>query len=119
MNTAPVDGDYINGVVDRDGEDEFVIWIDPTTCSGTQPRTARTDAPVDSCRRFYSSRPRRKIQFLADEVDGIPDGTHRAEMARPDGGFMAFAAFPRKMLGPTCATAPSPTETIQPGTSKR
>ncbi|MGB9931602.1 chemotaxis protein CheW [Haloarcula amylolytica] len=29
VNTAPVDGEYINGVVDRDGEDEFVIWIEP------------------------------------------------------------------------------------------
>ncbi|MDS0221016.1 chemotaxis protein CheW [Haloarcula sp. S1AR25-5A] len=29
VNTAPVDGEYINGVVDRDDEDEFVIWIEP------------------------------------------------------------------------------------------
>jgi len=29
VNTAPVDGEYINGVVDRDAEDEFVIWIEP------------------------------------------------------------------------------------------
>ena len=29
VNSAPVDGEYINGVVDRDDEDEFVIWIEP------------------------------------------------------------------------------------------
>ncbi|MDT3436651.1 chemotaxis protein CheW [Haloarcula sp. 1CSR25-25] len=29
VNAAPVDGEYINGVVDRDDEDEFVIWIEP------------------------------------------------------------------------------------------
>ncbi|NLV12007.1 chemotaxis protein CheW [Haloarcula argentinensis] len=34
VNTAPVDGDYINGVVDRDGEDEFVIWIEPDDVLG-------------------------------------------------------------------------------------
>ena len=34
VNTAPVDGEYINGVVDRDGEDEFVIWIEPDDVLG-------------------------------------------------------------------------------------
>ncbi|NLV06047.1 chemotaxis protein CheW [Haloarcula rubripromontorii] len=34
VNTAPVDGDYINGVVDRDDEDEFVIWIEPDDVLG-------------------------------------------------------------------------------------
>ncbi|RLM89921.1 chemotaxis protein CheW [Haloarcula sp. Atlit-7R] len=34
VNTAPVDGEYINGVVDRDDEDEFVIWIEPDDVLG-------------------------------------------------------------------------------------
>ena len=29
VNTAPVDGEYINGVVDRDDESDFVIWVEP------------------------------------------------------------------------------------------
>jgi purine-binding chemotaxis protein CheW len=29
VNTAPVDGEYINGVVDQDDQEEFVIWIEP------------------------------------------------------------------------------------------
>ncbi|WP_276272475.1 chemotaxis protein CheW [Haloarcula litorea] len=29
VNASPVDADYINGVVDRDGEDQFVIWVEP------------------------------------------------------------------------------------------
>ncbi|MFB6222856.1 MAG: chemotaxis protein CheW [Haloarcula sp.] len=34
VNTAPVDGEYINGVVDRDSEDEFVIWVEPDDVLG-------------------------------------------------------------------------------------
>jgi len=34
VNTAPVDGEYINGVVDRDDENEFVIWIEPDDVLG-------------------------------------------------------------------------------------
>jgi len=29
VNTPPVDAEYINGVVDRDEYDQFVIWIEP------------------------------------------------------------------------------------------
>ena len=29
VNSSPVDADYINGVVDRDEYDQFVIWVEP------------------------------------------------------------------------------------------
>ncbi|WP_336337200.1 chemotaxis protein CheW [Haloarcula brevis] len=35
VNSAPVDGEYINGVVDREDEDEFVIWIEPDDVLGS------------------------------------------------------------------------------------
>ena len=34
VNTAPVDGEYINGVVDQDDQEEFVIWIEPDDVLG-------------------------------------------------------------------------------------
>jgi purine-binding chemotaxis protein CheW len=34
VNSAPVDGEYINGVVDRDDQEEFVIWIEPDDVLG-------------------------------------------------------------------------------------
>ena len=29
MNDPPVEEDYINGVIDRDGDEKFVIWTSP------------------------------------------------------------------------------------------